>query len=128
MLFVSVVIFLQQNPEIPKNISDYLISELGLAGIIIVALGFSVYWLVKRYNKQSDKEKERLIEEKKSSEDKIELLYTELKSYQSEQIAKYYGLQETTNEINKEVAASLNKLAGSNEIVSRVLEKISDKI
>jgi cbb3-type cytochrome oxidase subunit 3 len=114
--------------DVPDKISEFLILKYGLAGIVILALGYVVVYLVKRSNKQADKEKERILKEKDDAIDKNDILHTELKTFQSGEIAKYYALQENTNEINKQVADALNKFAGSNDNVARILDKIIDKI
>ena len=95
--------------DLPAEVTKSFISEWGAYGAILVLLVISIGFLIRYIRGVQKAERERLIKEKNTNSDKVEVLYDEIKSMQQERILNFAEMKVKDHEIQFKMVEALKE-------------------
>jgi 3-deoxy-D-manno-octulosonic-acid transferase len=109
------------------NAGNQLINY-GAIGVMVVLFGAGIYFLVKYVKILQENEKTRLIKDNDELDQKVGILYAEIKTMQEGYSDKLHIVLQETNEIHKQTVDALNKTTDALNNNSQIFNKLLDKL
>jgi len=100
----------------------------GAIGVMVVLFGFAIYFLVKYVKALQEGERARIIKDNEEMNEKVGVLYSEIKTMQEGYSDKLHSVLTETNEIHKQTVDALNKTTDALNNNSIVFSKLIDKL
>jgi len=114
--------------QIPAEVTKTFTEEWGVPGAVILILVIALGFLVKYIRSQNKAEKDRILKDKDDIFQKNEILYTEIKNMQNEQIVKYAEMKVKDNEIQKEMVLALKNNTDAFNNHTLIFNKLINKL
>lgn len=114
--------------QIPTEISKTFIEEWKIPGAIILLLIIALGFLVRYIRSQNKLERDRLIKDKEEISQKNEILYTELKVIQSDQVEKYVEMKIKDHEIQYKMVEALKDGTNATNNMTIAFNKLMTKL